>query len=143
MPSDFNAILANITNLNNIDKFTNVIQSPLWKNIKESYFKDCLVLPLFLYFDDVEPDNQTGSHEGDHSREVLYYQIPCVPQHLLSALENIFVASIFLSDNRHLNNGNIFRPIINKLKKLEANGILVHTTTGNQQVYFACFLLIT
>jgi len=104
--------LANVENLNNSDKFTNIIQSPLWKNIKNSYFKDRLVLPLFIYYDDVEPDNQTGSHAGDHSLGALYYQIPCIPQHHMSTLENIFVSSIFLSNDRHLNNENAFRPVI-------------------------------
>lgn len=141
LPGVFHAILSNIENLNNSNNFTNVIQSPLWKNIKDSYFKDRLVLPLFLYFDDVEPDNHTGSHAGDHSLGALYYQIPCIPQHHISVLENIFVSSIFLSDDRHLNNGNAFRPIINELKDLENNGILVHTATGHQRVYF-CFCLL-
>lgn len=142
LPDVFDTILTNIENLNNSDKFTNIIQSPLWKNIKDSYFKNRLVLPLFVYFDDVEPDNHTGSHAGDHSIGALYYQIPCISQHHLSTLENIFVASIFLSKDRCLNNADVFRPIINELKDLETNGILVHTTTGDQQVYFCLCLLL-
>ncbi|KYN20118.1 hypothetical protein ALC57_07546 [Trachymyrmex cornetzi] len=141
LPAVFDAIFANVENLNNSDKFTNIIQSPLWKNIKDTYFRDRLVLPLFIYFDDVEPDNHTGSHAGDHSLGALYYQIPCIPQHHMSSLENIFVSSIFLSDDRHLNNGNAFRPVINELKSLQDNGILVHTANGNQRVYF-CFCLL-
>ncbi|KYN28190.1 hypothetical protein ALC57_02390 [Trachymyrmex cornetzi] len=109
---------------------SNIIQSPLWKNINDIH----LVLPLFIYFDDVEPDNHTGSHAGDHSFGALYYQIPCIPQHHMSSLENIFISSIFLSDDRYLNNGNAFRPIINELKDLQDNGILV-------LVYF-CFCLL-
>jgi len=95
-----------------------------------------------MYFDDVEPDNHTGSHAGDHSLGALYYQIPCIPQHHTSTLENVFVSSIFLSNDRHLNNGDAFRPVINELKDLEENGILVHTATGNQRVYFCCCLLL-
>jgi len=103
-PDVFDAILANVENLNNSDKFTNIIQSPLWKKIKNSYFKDRLVLPLFIYYDDVEPDNQTGSHAGDHSLGALYYQIPCIPQHHMATLGNIFVTNnnnkplVFLND---------------------------------------------
>ncbi|RLU15468.1 hypothetical protein DMN91_012462 [Ooceraea biroi] len=142
LPGVFDSILANIDNLNNSNKFTNIIQSPLWINIKFSYFKDRLVLPLFVYFDDVEPDNHTGSHAGDHSLGALYYKIPCIPQHQMSTLENIFVSYIFLSDDRYLNNANAFRPVINELKDLEDNGILVHTTNGNQRVYFCLCLLL-
>lgn len=72
----FDAILTNIENLNNSDNFTNIIQSPLWKNIKTSYFRDCLVFSLFLYFDDVKPDNHTGSHAGDHSLELYTIKFP-------------------------------------------------------------------
>lgn len=142
LPGVFDAIFVNVENLNNSDKFTNIIQSPLWKNIKDSYFRDRLVLPLFIYFDDVEPDNHTGSHAGDHSLGALYYQIPCIPQHHMSTLENVFVSSIFLSDDRYLNNGNAFRPVINELKDLQDNGILVHTANGNQRVHFCLCLLL-
>jgi len=107
LPGVFDTILANVENLNNSDKFTNIIQSPLWKNIKNSYFKN-LVLSLFIYYDNVESDNQTGSHAGDHSLGALYYQISCIPQHHMSSLENICVSSIFLSNDRHLNNENAF-----------------------------------
>ncbi|KMQ88400.1 hypothetical protein RF55_12125, partial [Lasius niger] len=142
LPGVFDAILTNIENLNNSEKFINIIQSPLWKNIKDSNFKDGLMLLLFIYFDDVEPDNQTGSHAADHSLGAIYYQIPCIPQHHMSTLENIFVSSIFLSNDKHLNNKNAFRPVINELKYLEDNGILVHTATGNQRVYFCLCLLL-
>lgn len=142
LPGVFDAILTNIENLNNSDKFTNIIQSPLWKNIKDSYFRDRLVLPLFIYFDDVEPDNHTGSHAGDHSLGALYYQIPCIPQHHTSSLENIFVSSIFLSNDRHVNNGNAFRSVINELKDLQDNGILVRSANGNQRVHFSFCLLL-
>lgn len=113
----------------------------MWQNIKNLY-RDRLVLPLFLYFDDVEPYNHTGSHASNHSLGALYYQIPSIPQHHISSLENIFVSCIFLSDNRHLNNGNVFRPVTNELKDLEDNGILVNTVTGSQRVYFSFCLLL-
>lgn len=96
LPGVFHATLDNIQKLKNSDKFTNIVQSPLWERIERELFDGKIVIPLVLYFDDAEPDNQTGSHSGDHSLGLLYYFIPCLPQHLLSQLEYIFVASIFL-----------------------------------------------
>jgi len=94
-------------------------------------------LPLNLYFDDVEPDNQTGSHSGDHSLGALYYHIPCIPQYLLSLLENIFVASVFLSDRRKDHNREVFAPIIDELIDLETNDIVIQTESDEYTVYFA------
>jgi len=90
----FNAIMSNVENLKNSESFTNVMQSPLWRNIERNY-GNRTVLPLDVYFDDVEPDNQTGSHSGVHSLGVIYYRIPCIPQHLLSFYWKIFLLPVF------------------------------------------------
>ncbi|XP_033212124.1 uncharacterized protein LOC117169728 [Belonocnema kinseyi] len=105
-------------------------------------FEHKTVFPLFLYFDDVEPDNQTGSHSRVHSLGAVYYEVACLPQHLLSSLENIFVAAFFLSDDRHLNNGKAFADILNDLKDLETNGITIQTEAGDQRIHFALCLLL-
>lgn len=142
LPGVLEATLNNINSLKNSNKFTNIIQSPLWRKLENTHFQGKTVLPLFLYFDDVEPDNQTGSHSGDHSIGTVYYEIPCIPQHLLSKLGSIFVASIFLSDDRKLYNEEAFRPILNELKDIETNGILIETEAGEQLVYFSLCLFL-
>lgn len=86
--------MKNIEFLKNSQKFTNVIQSPLWKNI-ESKFAGKIVFILFLYYDDVEPKNETGSHSGGHKLGAVYYEIQYLPQNVLSSLENIFAAAFF------------------------------------------------
>lgn len=136
LPDVFNAIMSNVENLKNSQSFTNVVQSAFWKNIEQNFFENRIVLPLNLYFDDVEPDNQTGSHSGDHSLGALYYHIPCIPQYLLPLLENIFVASVFLSDHRKDHNREVFAPIIDELIDLETNGIVIQTES-EYTVYFA------
>ena len=78
----------------------------------------------------MEPHNQTGSHSEEDSIGAAYHEVPCIPQYLLSKLENIFVVGIFLSDDRHKNNGETFRTIINELKDLASNGIVIRTETG-------------
>lgn len=67
----------------------------------------------------MDPDNITGSHAGDHKLGALYYTIACLPQEYLSKLENIFLACLFLSDNKIHGNENLFRPVIQDLIDLE------------------------
>lgn len=141
LPGVFNAIMSNVENLKNSELFTNVIQSPLWRNMERNHFENRIVLPLDVYFDDVEPDNQTGSHSGDHSLGIVYYRISCIPQHLLSLLENIFVGCIFLSDHRKGHNREIFTSIIDELKDLETNGIVIQTE-AEYTIYFALCQII-
>lgn len=136
LPGVFNTIISNVENLKNSDSFTNVVQSPLWRDIEQNHFENRTVLPLDIYFDDVEPDNQTGSHSGAHSLGIVYYRIPCIPQHLLSLLENIFVACVFLSDHRNGHNREVFAPVIGELRDLEINGIVVETES-KYTIYFA------
>ncbi|KYQ54177.1 hypothetical protein ALC60_13453 [Trachymyrmex zeteki] len=136
LPGVFNTIMSNIENLKNSESYTNVIQSPLLKKIERNHFRNHIVLPLDIYFDDVEPDKQAGSHLGDHSLGVIYYRIPCIPQHLLSLLENIFLACVFLSDHRNGHNREVFAPIINELRDLETNGIVIQTDS-EYTIYFA------
>lgn len=137
LPGVFHAIMNNVENLKHSDSFTNVVQSPMWTNIERNYFGYRTVLPLDVYFDDVEPDNQVGAHAGDHSLGVIYYRIPCIPQHLLSSLENIFVACIFQSDHRNGHNTEVLAPVIDELRDLETNGIIVETERTEHTIYFA------
>lgn len=136
LPGVFNAIMNNVENLKNSESFTNVVQSPLWRNIEQNHFANRTVLPLDVYFDDVEPDNHIGAHSGNHSLGVMYYRIPCIPQYLLSSLENIFVACVFQSDHRTGHNKETFAPVIDELKDLEKNGIVVQTE-AEHTIYFA------
>jgi len=51
-------------------------------------------------------------------------------------LENIFVACIFLSDHRNGHNKEVFAPIIDEIRALETNGIVIQTESEHT-VYFA------
>ncbi|KAK3915050.1 Kinetochore protein spc7 [Frankliniella fusca] len=114
----------------------------LWKNIEDTYFQGRLVFPIVLYFDDAEPKNQTGSHSGDHSLGLLYYFIPCIPQHLLSLLENLFVAAVFLTNDKKRQNAETFRTVIDALKDLEREGIEINVGTETHRLFFAVVLII-
>lgn len=74
-----------ITSLNNsnISSFLNVTT---WKNIIKN-FKDKIVFPIFLYYDDAEMGNPLGSHSGVHKMGCVYYTVPALPPEYLSLLK--------------------------------------------------------
>ncbi|KAK3929470.1 Major inner capsid protein VP3 [Frankliniella fusca] len=142
LPGVFQATINNIQKLQNSETFTNLIQSPLWEKIERECFPNRLVIPLVFYFDDAEPNNQTGSHSGDNSLGLIYYFVPCLPQHLLSQLEYIFVASVFLTDHQKRRNEETFRILVNDLKMLETTCIEIQINDVIHTVFFAVALII-
>lgn len=140
LPEVLTSIMNNVESLKNSRDYRNIIQSPVWKNI-ENNFPNKIVFPLLLYFDDVEPYNETGSHSGNQKLGAVYYQIACLPQHLLSSMENTFAAGFFLSKDRQANISKAFAPMLKDLKDLENNEIIVKTENGEQRTYFALCLL--
>lgn len=142
LPEMFTSTMENIDKLKRSNVFSNFIQGDLWKNIEDTHFQGRLVFPIILYFDDAEPNNQTGSHSGDHSLGLIYYFIPCIPQHLLSLLENLFVAAVFLTNDKRRRNDETFRIVIDALKDLEREGIEISVGNETYRVYFAVGLII-
>ena len=100
------------------------------------------MLPLNIEFDDYEPDNGMGSHQGEHSLGGLYAKLMCLPPQFQSSLDNMFLLSIFESKHRKtFQNAAAFAPAIEELTFLEEEGISINTDDGPMQVYF-CFSMI-
>ncbi|KAK3911554.1 Arabinolytic transcriptional activator araR [Frankliniella fusca] len=142
LPGVFQSTIDYVEKLKTSQDFTNIIQGQLWKSIEERLFVNRQVFPLVLYFDDAEPNNQTGSHSTDHSLGCLYYFIPCLPQHLLSQLEYVFVAAVFLTDHQKRRNSETFRCVLNDLKKLETEGVEITGGLLTLRIFFAVVLII-
>lgn len=66
---------------------SNFIQGSLWKE-KITSFQNKIVIPFFMYIDDVEINNPLGSKSMCHSITAVYYSFPIVEQ--ISKLHNIF-----------------------------------------------------
>ena len=62
---------------NNI--ITNVIQADLWIRKYSGKFVNEIVLPIFLFYDDLEVGNCLGSHAGNQKLGALYASIACLP----------------------------------------------------------------
>ncbi|KAL7306252.1 hypothetical protein TKK_0001687 [Trichogramma kaykai] len=58
---------------------TNILQSRLWIKKYKDKFKNDIVMPLYIFFDDVECGNPPGSHAGINKFGALYTQIACLP----------------------------------------------------------------
>ncbi|KAL7292518.1 hypothetical protein TKK_0014091 [Trichogramma kaykai] len=61
----------------------------LWKNVYEPLFKNELVLPLYVYYDDIEVGNPLGAHAGKNKFGVVYTSIACLPPEIASQLDSI------------------------------------------------------
>ena len=99
-------------------------------------------MPLVLAFDDYETNKELGTHTCVHKMGAGYVRIASIPPQFQAALENIFLAVLFHSEDRHCGNHKVFRKLIEELLFLEETGISVVTGDCVQQVYFACILVI-
>ncbi|KAE8740519.1 hypothetical protein FOCC_FOCC013964 [Frankliniella occidentalis] len=102
LPGVFDKIMLNYANLSDEhDIISNFIQGSLWRDISAPYVaEEKIVLPLFAYSDDYEPNDGLGSHCLDEKTSALYYKIPCIPPEYLSLLRYIFIAAVFYADDR-------------------------------------------
>ncbi|KMQ82068.1 hypothetical protein RF55_24296, partial [Lasius niger] len=73
LPDCLDAIISNLEHLSQTDEpFSNVVQGEMWKEKVAKHFYGKTVLPLLFFFDDMDPDNITGSHAGHHKVGALY-----------------------------------------------------------------------
>lgn len=106
----------------------NILQSRCWKNFleKQNCSEDKLFLPIFVYYDDFEPDNPLGSHSGDYKIGGVYIKIATLPIEWQSKLSSHFLAMLFFGDDRkRFENDRIFSPLISQFNDLINNGIKV------------------
>lgn len=127
--------------LNKLEKETkiisNVTQCTIWKRKKVS-FGDRLVLPIFFYQDDYETNNPLGSHKGLGKMGTIYIIIPCLPPHLLSKVENIFLLALYKTEDlKHVPLAAVLNDAVKELKYLESTGITINTLSGPKQIYFS------
>lgn len=116
---------------------TNIVQGECWKERQKS-FDDRIVVPLVVYQDDFETNNPLGSHRGVGKVGGVYIVIPCLPPHLISKIENIFVLLLYKSSDQHLVSlENIYASALKELHFLETEGIEVSTESGKYKVYFS------
>lgn len=107
----------------------------LWKDHINSVgdTENTLYLPLFLWADDFEPLNGLGAHGGEYKICGVYIKIACLPEHLKSKIDFIFLSMLYFSeDRRRYGNTAVFTRLISELNSLFEEGIQVqHTRLAN------------
>lgn len=129
---------------NNPYGISNFIQSRLWcfKTAKYAQSRDIL-MPLFIFTDDVQVNKALGPHSNKLC--AVYASLPSLPPECRALLKNIFLVALFESWCREkLEKGNqkVFKPVIEELKFLEEDGIIINTLLGVRKIRFITGLLL-
>ena len=82
------------------DIITNVIQADLWIRKYSGKFVNEIVLPIFLFYDDLEVGNCLGSHAGNQKLGALYASIACLPPQIASRLSSILFYSLIVTNDK-------------------------------------------
>jgi len=121
---------------------TSILQGDLWRKTRLK-FENKIVFPLYLFYDDFEPNNPLGSKSNLYKIGAIYISVASVPVQYASLLENIFLAQLnFSTDRAQYGNKNTFHKIIQELKYLETEGIEIQTSEKNVRVYFTLLLIL-
>ncbi|XP_029677083.1 uncharacterized protein LOC115243919 [Formica exsecta] len=136
LPGVYRLFLSHIQKSKESNSVTNYLQGELWRSSERKY--DNVVLSLILYFDDLEINNPLGTHRGIHKLGVVYCTIGCIPEEYSSQLENIFLVQLHNSDDhKECGNNLIFSNIVEQIKELETDGIIISTENSTEKVNFA------
>lgn len=146
LPHVYHSIISFLREQEISSQFKSLLQGELWKRIRNQ-FAQKTVLPLVLYFDDVEINNPLGTHRGIKKLGALYYFIASIPFEYASKLENIFLAQVnktvdHTDDEGRLQNNIIFTNVVEQLMKLECEGITINISGEKKQIYFALVSII-
>lgn len=116
--------------------FVSVCQTDFWKSAEETA-SGKFILPLVLYFDDLEINNPLGSRKTINKIGAVYCSIASLPREFSSLLENIFVVQLHkYQHHKSLGNKRMFIHVINQINKLCTKGISINVEGQTKQVYF-------
>ncbi|CAH1115891.1 unnamed protein product [Psylliodes chrysocephalus] len=122
--------------------YKNILNGSLWEEILQST-QGSTHIPLIIYYDDLETSNPLGSHAGVYKVGAVYFSIASIPPSYMSRLENIFITLIFHSQERiEFGNKAIFNCLLEDLKQLESDGIIVTNDKQTIKLYFDVVLIM-
>ena len=127
----------------NDETLSNVVQGELWRKLYKLDDDNIIILPGFLYYDDMEPGNGLGSHAGEQKLGGFYISLPCLPPHLVAKMENIFISTLCYTKNlKQFGNEKLFSITIDELNDLSRNSITLNIDGRKQKVYFQCVTIL-
>ena len=144
IPGLYNQIINYLEKLSKpSDIITNVLQAQLWtQKYSKKFIKD-VVLPLYVFYDDLEVGNALGSHAGKNKFGAIYVSIACLPPSISSKLNSIIFSSlIYTSDKKESDNEHIFEVLINELNLLQTEGIIIRHDGIETRVKFQIIFIL-
>ena len=122
---------------------SNVIQADLWLKKYSLKVLNEIILPLYIYYDELEVGNALGSHAGINKFGVVYAMIACLPPQLTSRLTNIIFTNLFHSEDKsNSDNKSVFGEIIKEINFLQREGISVTTNNGTYKIKFQLMVVL-
>lgn len=124
------------------DIISNIVQTKKWSKYFLSNEKD-IVLPLILFYDDLETGNALGSHSGVNKFGATYASIACLPPSLKSKLSSILLMSIVRSsDIKKFGYYATFSPTVDEINYLQNEGIFVMYKDLRVKIKFKLLLIV-
>ena len=131
---------------------TNIIQTKFWKqnylakhNLKVdegTRSKQSIILPLYVYFDEVEPGHSLGSHAGTNKIGAVYASLACLPPFLASLLHSIILSTVvYAKDMTTCKVEGVFKNLIEDLNSLALKGIKIGIENIDT-IYLQCVIFI-
>lgn len=120
----------------NTNIYSHFLHGALWRE-KSKIFRDegKIALPFFLYIDDSEINNPLGPHADPVT--FIYYSFPIIDNC------DIYLAALVKGhDYKEFGNEKCLSPLIQAIKQLEENGIVIQTSEGEKTIHFILGLFL-
>lgn len=101
IPGLFNQILSYRQKLSKPSQIiTNILQARLCVQKYTTKFMNNNVLPLYIFYDDLEVGNALGSHAGTNKLGAIYVSIACLPPTMSAKLSSIICSTLFYTSDK-------------------------------------------
>lgn len=122
---------------------SNILQANLWKKKYCKIFCKSIVLPLYIFADELECGNGLGSRAGINKLLAVYASIACLPPEIASQLASIILTLLIHSkDKKDADDKDVFKALIGELKFLRDYGIVIKVNKKFYRVKFQLVLVL-
>lgn len=102
-----------------------------------------ILLPLYIYFDEMEPGHALSSRAGTNKFGAVYASLACLPPYLASKLNSIlFSTHAYAGDIAKCLNKNTFIKLVEDLNILSEKGIEISVDGEVKRIYFQCIAIL-
>ncbi|KAJ8666150.1 hypothetical protein QAD02_007812 [Eretmocerus hayati] len=125
IPGIFDSIMTHITRLNSETHIiSSILQGSLWKSKYAPLCLNKIVLPLYVFCNELECGNPLGAHAGVKKFVAMYAMLACLPPHLSASMNRILFYGLFRSsDKKNTSNKGAYKTLIDELNFLSRVGI--------------------